>query len=142
MSAKRVDANQAEIVADLRQVGAFVQHLHEVGDGCPDLAVAYHGNYLFEVKTEDGKLTEKQVEWHARWKEAGGQVDVIETSREAFVIMGLGWEEGDDYGEEADDEGVGLDGEPYAYHRHYEEEPDEGDETAYRDGVPRGTLFC
>lgn len=32
----RVDANQSEVVAALRAVGATVQHLHMVGGGCPD----------------------------------------------------------------------------------------------------------
>lgn len=98
MTPKRVDANQAEIVAELRAIGARVEHLHEVGDGCPDIMVAWHGNYLFEIKTEGGKLNAKQVEWHEDWRAAGGQVDVIVTSREALVIMGLAWEE--DYGED------------------------------------------
>ena len=37
--AARTDANQAEIVAALRGVGASVQPLHAVGQGCPDLLV-------------------------------------------------------------------------------------------------------
>ncbi len=86
---KRVDANQAEIVADFRAIGAEVLHLHELGDGAPDTAVAWHGNWLFEIKTEKGKLNAAQVKWHARWKAAGGQVDVIRTSEEGFVIMGV-----------------------------------------------------
>lgn len=52
---KRVDANQRSIVADLRAIGATVEDLHEVGDGCPDIAVGFRGqNYLFEIKTESG----------------------------------------------------------------------------------------
>lgn len=95
MAPKRVDANQAEIVADIRAIGAFVQHLHEVGDGCPDILVGWcrwgakGRNYLFEIKTESGKLNAEQVKWHARWIAAGGQIDVIRTSEEAFKIMGV-----------------------------------------------------
>ena len=89
MSPRRVNGNQAEIVADLRAIGAEVLHLHELGDGGPDIAVAWRGNWLFEIKMVGEKLNKLQVEWHARWKAAGGQVDVIETSLEAFVIMGV-----------------------------------------------------
>ena len=46
-----VDANQAEIVKALRKVGATVQPLHRVGQGCPDLAVGHGGvNHMIEVK--------------------------------------------------------------------------------------------
>ena len=49
---KRVDMNQPEIVADLRGIGATVQHLHMVGKGCPDILVGFRGNnWLFEIKT-------------------------------------------------------------------------------------------
>jgi DNA-binding NarL/FixJ family response regulator len=37
--AAKVDANQTEITAALRQMGATVQHIHTVGKGCPDLLV-------------------------------------------------------------------------------------------------------
>jgi len=40
MKAARTDANQSEIVAGLRAIGATVQPLHAVGKGCPDLMVA------------------------------------------------------------------------------------------------------
>jgi len=97
MSAKRVDVNQPEIVADLRAIGATVEHLHEVGDGCPDILVGWRGgNYLFEIKKPASVefqlriratgLTVKQQDWHDSWN---GQVDVIRTSEEAFKIMGI-----------------------------------------------------
>ncbi len=38
---KRVDDNQREIVKALRAVGACVQSLAEIGQGCPDLLVFY-----------------------------------------------------------------------------------------------------
>jgi len=87
MSPKRVDANQAEIVADLRAIGATVQHLHEVGQGCPDLLVGFRDcNYLFEIKTEGGLLASKQRDWHDAWR---GQVAVIRSVEDALAIMGL-----------------------------------------------------
>ena len=89
--AAKADANQSEIVAALRKVGATVQHLHSVGQGCPDLAVGYRGaTYLLECK--DGskppsarKLTDNQIEWHANWR---GHVAVVATVKEALTAIG------------------------------------------------------
>lgn len=88
MRRRRADENQAEIVADLRAIGAYV--LHTVGGGCPDLAVCYKEKvYLFEIKGSKGRLFQKQREWHRMWREAGGNVAVIRSSEEAFSIMGV-----------------------------------------------------
>lgn len=87
MTAKRVDANQPSIVADLRAIGATVEHLHGVGGGCPDLVVGFQGaNYLFEVKGPKGGVSVSQLWWHESWR---GQVNVIRTSEVAFRIMGV-----------------------------------------------------
>ena len=83
---KRVDSNQAEIVADLRKCGATVQHLHEVGYGCPDILVGFRGfNYLIEIKTGKGELNPIQRDWHWKWY---GQVTVVYDSEEALMIIG------------------------------------------------------
>lgn len=91
MTPKRSDANQTEIVAALRDVGAEVQHLHEVGHGCPDLLVGFRGvNYLIEVK--DGskppskrRLTADETDWHDKWQ---GQVEIAESVEDALRIIG------------------------------------------------------
>lgn len=88
--AAKTDDNQAEIVAALRKIGASVQPLHAVGQGCPDLLVGWRGiTSLLEVK--DGKkppsarkLTEDQVKWHAEWR---GQVTVVETVEQAIEAI-------------------------------------------------------
>lgn len=88
--AAKVDDNQAEIVAALRKIGASVQPLHAVGQGCPDLLVGWRGmTSLLEVK--DGKkppsarkLTEDQEKWHANWR---GQVAVVETVEQAIEAV-------------------------------------------------------
>jgi len=88
--AAKVDANQPDIVAALRKIGATVQPLHAVGQGCPDLLVGWRGmNTVIEVK--DGskppsarKLTPDQVEWHAEWR---GQVTVVETVEQAIEAV-------------------------------------------------------
>lgn len=74
MRAARIDANQPEIVKALRAAGCTVEHLHQVGRGCPDLLCAV-GNQVFLIEVKDGakppsaqKLTPDQVIWHAEWK--------------------------------------------------------------------------
>lgn len=90
--AAKVDRNQAEIVEAMRLVGASVQHLHAVGEGCPDLLVGYRGKtILMEVK--DGKkppsarlLTEDQLAWHASWH--GGPLAVVTDVESALRALG------------------------------------------------------
>ena len=82
---KRVDANQPEIVQALRDIGATVQHLHEVGKGCPDILVGYrHNNWAFEIKTKTGRMTPDETDWHSLWN---GQVTVIRSAGEAVDIV-------------------------------------------------------
>jgi len=89
--AKRIDANQPEIVKALRQAGATVTPTHELGRGFPDLVVGFRGlNHLFEIK--DGskspsrrKLTPDEIEWHANWR---GQVKIVETVEQALRAIG------------------------------------------------------
>lgn len=91
MRAAKTDANQKDIVAGLRSIGATVQPLHAVGKGCPDLLVGYRrANYAIEVK--DGAkppsartLTPDQVEWHGGW---AGQVDIACSLDDALRIIG------------------------------------------------------
>lgn len=89
--AAKVDANQADIVEALRAVGATVQPLHMVGDGCPDLLVGYRvQNFIMEVKDGDKppsrrKLTPDQVDWHSEWR---GQKAVVKTPEEALAVIG------------------------------------------------------
>ena len=83
----RVDKNHQEIVAVLQAVGATVQDLSQVGAGCPDIVVGYRGkNYFFEIKSEKGKLKERQKTWHSLWR---GQVHTIYNEYEAFEILGV-----------------------------------------------------
>ena len=83
--AAKVDANQPEIVAALRGIGADVQHLYTLGEGCPDILVGYRGNnWLFEIKTKSGKLTEDEAEWHDKWR---GQVHIVRTPEQAIELV-------------------------------------------------------
>ncbi len=90
MRAARIDENQPDIVAALRQIGATVQPLHTVGSGCPDLLVGYRGqNFLLEVKNpkqkpSDQRLTPDQVKWHGEWR---GVVHIVKSEDDAIAIV-------------------------------------------------------
>lgn len=70
----RVDANQKEIVQELRKLDVSVLHTHQLGKGAPDLILGYRNeNYLIELK--DGsktksqqKLTPDEIEFQSKWK--------------------------------------------------------------------------
>ena len=87
MRAKKVDVNQKEIVLALRQLGASVFHLHEVGKGCPDLLCGINGTtFLVEVK-KDAKATytPQQIEFQGNWK--GSPVVRINSVEEAIAFV-------------------------------------------------------
>jgi hypothetical protein len=89
MRAKRTDANQASIMAVLRQVGATVVDLSAVGKGCPDLLVGHRGvTYLLEVKNVKGKnkTTPDQDVFYAWWR--GAPVAIVRTADEALQAIG------------------------------------------------------
>ncbi len=88
--ARKVDANQADVVKVFRAAGATVECLHAVGGGVPDLLIGWHGqNLLVEVK--DGtkspsqrSLTKDQVAWHHAWT---GSIHVVESIRHAIEVL-------------------------------------------------------
>ena len=86
----KVDANQAEIVAALRKVGAHVQSLAVIGKGCPDLLVSHRNRWhLIEIKDpakppSKRALTEDQVEWHRR---AQAPVRVVLSATDAILAL-------------------------------------------------------
>ena len=86
----KTDANQREIVAALRQAGAFVQSVADVGNGCPDLIVAYHGRvFLLECKDGAGKLTADEAAWIAECERIGGvAVHIVRSSEDALRVIG------------------------------------------------------
>jgi len=88
----KVDANQTEIVRQLRLLGCSVVSTASIGNGFPDLVVGYHGrNYLFEVKILEGvrnpkhsALTAAEIEFMATW---WGQVHVITCVDDALRVI-------------------------------------------------------
>jgi hypothetical protein len=82
MRAARVDANQAAIVKALRGYGCSVLHMHQIGEGCPDLAIATPPDdrgrrRIGFIEIKDGtkppsarKLTDDQIKFWDEWKGA------------------------------------------------------------------------
>ena len=70
----RVDANQKQVVSQLRKCGFSVLILSNIGKGCPDLLVGLNGvNLLVELKDENKppsakKLTPDEVQFFDTWK--------------------------------------------------------------------------
>lgn len=92
MRAKRVDDNQKRIVEQLRKLNISVQHLHTVGQGCPDLLLGFRNrNFLVELKDESKpasakKLTDDEQEFFNEWN---GQVSKCESLEEILKVVGL-----------------------------------------------------
>lgn len=90
--AAKIDANQPEIVAALRKVGATVAILAAVGDGVPDLLVGFRrSTFMLEVKDgrkppSERQLTPDQIKWHVEWN--GGPCTVVNGVDEALAFIG------------------------------------------------------
>ena len=86
------DANQKDIVAALRAVGAMVIPCHAVGKGFPDLVAGYAGDpWLLEVKDPSQpnhrhELTPAQKLFHAAWP--GKPIAKVFTVKEALQAIG------------------------------------------------------
>lgn len=75
------DANFYEIKHALERVGAMCE-----GGDWVDLIVGYHGQtFLLEVKTQRGKLSEKQKRFQQDWR---GHYAVVRTVQEALKEIG------------------------------------------------------
>lgn len=89
---RQTDGNHKNVVNRFRSLGAKVQTLTGVGDGCPDLLVGYLGVLaVVEVKPGDAKekhqreLNENEVEWHRDWR--GFPVFVVLFEREVPGVL-------------------------------------------------------
>ena len=81
----RADGNQKEIVDVLRDIGASVLVLSQVGGGCPDLMIGWRGkNYLLEVKTPKGKLRPGQKEFFDTWR---GRAFIVRSADEVLELI-------------------------------------------------------
>ena len=92
--AKKIDANQPEIVKALRKVNCKVAITSGAGDGFPDLVVwtpYFRRILLIEIKDGDKspsrqKLTPDQVKFHDEW--AGCDILVISSVTMALIAVG------------------------------------------------------
>ena len=85
----KTDNNQQDIIDNLRSVGATVQDLSAVGNGCPDIMVGIFGKtFLMEIKNPETRnnLTTDQIIWHDKWK---GHKSVVRTVDEALTVIGV-----------------------------------------------------
>lgn len=88
----KADANQPALVKAIRQLGASVLVLSNVGKGCPDLAIGHGGRtYLVEIKNPTlppsaRTLTPAEKEWHQAWR---GQVAIVETLEDVLRVLGI-----------------------------------------------------
>ena len=83
------DANQQEIVDDLRELGFFVLDLADVGGRALDLFVCGHAQYgewywlAVEVKTFAGRLTANQKRFFEEWPDV--PAIVARTAEDVFT---------------------------------------------------------
>jgi hypothetical protein len=110
--AARVDENQPIIVEALRAGGASIVHLHQLGQGIPDILVGapgvtivghvseellelirsidgliiHHGaNLLIEIKPPGGDLTDDEAKFLEEYR---GQMTVVFSAEEALELIG------------------------------------------------------
>jgi hypothetical protein len=86
-----VDANHTAIVKAVTQCGARVLDLSRLGQGVPDLLIAYRGQLcLWELKDGDKppskrRLTPAEQAWHEHWQ--GAPVLIINSVDEAIDAL-------------------------------------------------------
>jgi hypothetical protein len=82
----KTDANQSEIAAALRQAGYHVTNTAMVGNGFPDLLVCTNDGrvVLLEIKTQAGKLTTAERDYHAEYP---GELYIVRTAEMALMYM-------------------------------------------------------
>ena len=86
MTARRTDANHAEIRDSLRACGYQVIDLSAVGHGIPDLLVVSKTGQivLIEVKAPKGRMTPAEDKFHA---EFNGPLAVVRSVEAALQVM-------------------------------------------------------
>ena len=78
----KVDRNQGQIVAELRQLGFSVTIMSQLGNGITDILVGKHGITLpVEIKMPGEKMTDAEAEWFLDWK---GSALIAETTEEVI----------------------------------------------------------
>lgn len=82
----RPDRNAEEIITAFRGLGCYVANTGVVGNGFPDLVIGVANNVaLVEIKAGNGKLTEKQIVFHAEWP--GSHLHTIRSLEDAGALV-------------------------------------------------------
>ena len=91
--AKKIDANQVEIVKALRKAGAWVGHVHAIPNFF-DILVIHKGRY-YCVEIKDGnnipskrRLTAGELKCKEQIEQAGGVYHVVESVEQALSMIG------------------------------------------------------
>jgi hypothetical protein len=91
MRAKKVDVNQAEIVAEFRRLGWEVIDTHELGKGFPDIIAVKHDSFwdywsirFIEIKNGNAPYSPAEVEFMERYPGLVTTVRSIEDVKELF----------------------------------------------------------
>ena len=85
--ASNVDKNQKEIVRLFRARGCSVAHTHNAGSGFPDLVIGCNGfTVLVEVKSEKGKLNERQEDFFNKFT---GAIEVVHNEADVERVINV-----------------------------------------------------
>lgn len=85
--APKRDKNEAPIIDALRGVGAVCTPLS--GNGIPDVMVLWRGVItLLEIKSDKGRLTPSQIEYHAQALNVGVKIHIVHSPLEALEAIG------------------------------------------------------
>jgi len=88
MYAKKVDANQKQIVLELRQLAFSVFCTHTQGQGFPDLVIGRNGDtFLVEVKDKKGTLTPDQLLFIENWR--GAPIIIARSTEEILTAIDI-----------------------------------------------------
>lgn len=81
----RVDKTQHEIVVGLRNIGAKVLVLSDVGNGTPDLLCKFRGTlHLLEIKSKGGRLTQDEIDFYNDWQDVTSVVYSLDDALKAI----------------------------------------------------------
>lgn len=88
--AAKVDRNQVEIVDAFRKFGCSVLHLHQIGQGCPDICVGKNKKSVL-VEIKDGnkpkscrELTKDEQKFHDEWL---GSLFIVENLGDVIALV-------------------------------------------------------
>ena len=89
MTFSKVDLNHAEIKNALIKKGCKIISLASLRHGKPDLLVCYRNSlFLFEIKSEKGKLTKDEQQFFDDWaSEHGVNLFIVRSVEQALEII-------------------------------------------------------